>query len=79
MAALTVTPLRPCVITQTDIHQLAERLASRGVALAPDAPTLAGDLQAGARAICGLIDQLGKAAGPGEAAHLVAGINVGEA
>jgi hypothetical protein len=49
----------------------------RGVALAPDAPTTAGDRRAGARAICGLLDQLGKAARPVEAARLIAGVTIG--
>jgi len=77
MAATNPILLRSRELTERDVRQLAERLASRGVALAPDAPTLAGDLQAGARAIVGLLDQLGKAAGPIEAARLIADIKIG--
>ncbi len=79
MAAFSVTPLRTHVLTERHLRGLAERLQSRGVTLAPDAPTMAGDLQAGARAIVGLLAKLGHAAGPVEAAGLIAEIKIGEA
>jgi hypothetical protein len=76
MAATNPIPLRPMALTERHLRQLAERIASRGVALAPDSPTLAGDLHAGSRAICGLLDKLKAAVGPAAAARVIAEISL---
>jgi hypothetical protein len=79
MATTSVIALRARELTERDVRQLAARLASRGVVLAPDAATLARDLQAGARAICGLLDKLNAVVGFDNATRFIAEIRIGEA